>query len=80
MKKFNNDEFNGIITFLKNFNVHDYDFYVEENRMDGQLNIMAENKDDESEYFFHTVCEDLEMTDELERILNNYTAEPIFKN
>lgn len=74
MSKFNEQELNGIQEFLLSCDRKLYDFYVEENTRDEELNILVENKEDESDYFFYMASNDLSMADELEDILIEYVG------
>ena len=74
MTKFNEQELNGIQDFLLSCDRSIYDFYVEENTRDEELNILVENKEDESDYFFYMASYDLSMADELEDILIEYVG------
>ena len=75
MKKFNEQELNGIQEFLLSCDRKLYDFYVEENTRDEELNILVENKEDERDYFFYMASNDLSMADELEDIITEYVGD-----
>ena len=75
MTKFNEQELNGIQEFLLSCDRKLYDFYVEENTMDEELNILVESKEDESDYFFYMASYDLSLADELEGIIKEYVSE-----
>ena len=75
MTKFNEQELNGIQEFLLSCDRKLYDFYVEENTRDKELNILVENKEDERDYFFYMASNDLSMADELEDIITEYVGD-----
>lgn len=75
MTKFNEQELNGIQEFLLSYDRKLYDFYVEENTRDEELNILVENKEDERDYFFYMASNDLSMADELEDIITEYVGD-----
>lgn len=75
MTKFNEQELNSIQEFLLSCDRKLYDFYVEENTRDEELNILVENKEDESDYFFYMASNDLSMADELEDIITEYVGD-----
>ena len=75
MTKFNEQELNGIQEFLLSCDRNVYDFWVEENTMDEELNILVESKEDENDYFFHMASYDLSLADELEEIVKEYVGE-----
>ena len=75
MTKFNEQELNGIQEFLLSCNRNVYDFWVEENTMDEELNILVERKEDENDYFFYMASNDLSLADELEEIVKEYVGE-----
>lgn len=75
MTKFNEQELNGIQEFLLSCDRNVYDFWVEENTMDEELNILVESKEDENDYFFYMASYDLSLADELEEIIKEYVGE-----
>lgn len=75
MTKFNEQELNGIQEFLLSCDRKLYDFYVEKNTRDEELNILVENKEDERDYFFYMASNDLSMADELDDIITEYVGD-----